>query len=637
MGGLLLPGFSDGFVQRVRDAVDIVSLVESYLPLKGAGGRYKALCPFHNEKTPSFTVNPDLQIFKCFGCGAGGDAFGFVMKMDGLTFPEAIRALAERAGLPLEYDEDHDPAAAREVAERKSSLFWVLSKALAYFEECLASHAGKEAQAYLESRGFTAETIRTWRLGWAPERSTGLLAYLSEACGGTDKREACLDFAEEAGLVRTSEERGDRYAFFRGRVMFPILDLQHRPIAFGGRILRDDPEKRVGKYVNSPESPLFNKSRVLFGLDAANREIRRTETAIIVEGYTDVIMCHQYGLRNVVATLGTALTQDHVRLLRRYAKTAIALFDADAAGEKATDASIRIFAAEDMPLRVVRSDQLKDACEYLPTFGVEPFRKQIDEAPEAFAYLMQRAFAAERLRDVNARAQAVSEVMAVVNSSPNPVKRDMLRRQVASLSGVAAEALPRPKTQKGRAPEGRRGLRDDKRPDADLAAAAAAGHPAPQPDAAQARLEKRLLLYLAARQDWCDRACRILPPEEYSAPLLQAAAAELHDAWNDNAEIDAATVLRNIPDAEAGELLAELFFAEGPEQNEAEFRELLCRARLARLQEEVRHLQRDLQTASAEGNQEEAVRLSQRITETRREMEEVKEGELREAIDGSAA
>ncbi|MFW5857533.1 MAG: DNA primase, partial [Planctomycetota bacterium] len=447
-----MAGFTEESIQRVRDALDIVQVAEVYLTLKRSGSAYKALCPFHNEKTPSFQVNPELDIFKCFGCGEGGDIFRFVMKIEGVTFPEAVEMLAERAGVTLERTgggrED------RGAGERKTRIFWVTSKAMAWFEDRLADEReGRDAREYLLDRGFSMETIRAWRLGWAPDRYGALQEHLVRESGG--KREAVVEHALEAGLLRESQD-GDVYEFagVRGRVIFPILDLQQRAIGFGGRLLKEDPEKKVGKYINSPQTRLFDKSRVLFGLNAAAKEIRLTGAAIVVEGYTDVIMCHQHGIRNVVATLGTALTPEHVRLLRRFADSVIARFDADEAGANATDKAIRTFVEADMPLRIIRSEEIKDACEFLPARGADAFRAEVDEAEDAFGYHFRQCFERAELRSVDDREAAVRRAMELVALSPNATKREMLRQQVASRAGIPLAALPEVKPRRA-APEGR--------------------------------------------------------------------------------------------------------------------------------------------------------------------------------------
>jgi len=610
--------YTDASIQRLRDALDIVRVVESYVPLKRAGSRYKALCPFHAEKTPSFTVHPEMQLYKCFGCGEGGDVFKFVMKMDGLSFPEAVELLAERTGIALDRVQPRDKEQARGRSMEKKQLYWVCSKATAFFEEQLAR--ASHARRYVVDRGFTDETISAWRLGWAPPRSTGLLEYLVRAAGG--KREAVSAAADKAGLVRKGSS--GLYDFFQGRIMFPILDTQHRPIAFGGRVLKEEPG--VGKYMNSPETPLFSKSRVLFALDAAAREIRLTKTAVVVEGYTDAIMCHQHGLRNVVATLGTALTAEHVRLLRRYADTVIARFDADEAGDRATDRAIRAFVEQDLPLRVVRSTQIKDACEFLPRQGADAFRAELDKAEDAFSYHIRRSFEGRELGNVDERTRAVRQAMEVVNLSPDPLKQDMLRQTVASTAGVSVQSLPQPTPRRST-----RGARERK------------GEPAAKNEGPPAELEPRLraerwlLGYMLRRRDWCDAICRVKPPEEFGTELHREVAEEIHDAWGELDRLTTDVLLTRLQHPEAGSLLSELAFDRGPEPTEEALAEGLYWVRLRDLEEEIGSLEREIREAKHAEAPEGVDALMVRLIELKRELEELRQEKPSDILDGSAA
>ena len=409
--------FSQDFLERVRSANDLGQVVADYnVHLRRVGANLIGLCPFHNEKTPSFNVRTAEQFFRCFGCDAKGDVFRFIQLQERVGFPEAVRMLAERAGIPLEYD---SPVMAREAARRgelKASLLWCCSRALDYFEDSLAAPGGRRALEYLLARGFTRETISQWRLGWAPDAWEGLCGFLLKNAKETPGKEKVLTYACQAGVLRAKENGADGkrrfYDAFRGRVMFPILDSQFRPVAFGGRLLEERPETG-GKYINSPEGRLFEKRRVLFGFPQAAKEISLAGDAVVVEGYTDAIMCHQHGIRNVVATLGTSLTEDHAFLLRRHMRDqgrVIAFFDADAAGEKATARAVALFMARDVPLSVVRSLELKDACEFLPRFGAEEYRRKLALAEDGFSYLVRNTVGKARSGDIAAMGAAVKSV-----------------------------------------------------------------------------------------------------------------------------------------------------------------------------------------------------------------------------------
>ncbi len=315
-------------IEAIRAAIDIVEVVGEYVPLRRRGANWFGLCPFHEEKTPSFSVNPHLGIFKCFGCGRGGDVFAFIQQIEHVSFVEAVRMLAERAGIPLPDGEEEadDPRPALYHALRFAARF--------YFEQLTQSEAGQVARAYLKQRGIHPEAVRRFGLGYAPNAWDALLKAATEA----GIRSEVL---EQAGLVLPRKERGGYYDRFRHRLMFPIFSHTGRVVGFGGRLLEPDPEQP--KYINTPETPVYHKGRILYGLYQARQALRTQEEAILVEGYTDVIALHQAGIEHVVATSGTALTPDQARLLARYVRRVVLLFDADAAGQQAALRSIELF------------------------------------------------------------------------------------------------------------------------------------------------------------------------------------------------------------------------------------------------------------------------------------------------------
>ena len=316
---------ADPVIDEIKQRVDITDLVGTRVALKKAGRTLKGLCPFHDEKTPSFVVYPDQGSYHCFGCGKSGDAFTWMQETEHLDFGEALRHLAQRAGVDLP-ERRRDPQA----TEKRQRLLAVLAEAAAFYHEQLVEARTPEAQAarkYVESRGLEAATVERFGLGYAPDRWDTLLRHLRQ-------RRHTPELAIEAGLLRENE-RG-RYDLFRGRLLFPIRDAGGAVIGFGGRILGDGQPK----YLNSPQTPLFDKSTVLYGLDQARQAIRREDQAIIVEGYMDAVIAHQHGYTNVVAALGTALTKQQVRQLRRYSRNLVLTLDADTAGEAATSRAI---------------------------------------------------------------------------------------------------------------------------------------------------------------------------------------------------------------------------------------------------------------------------------------------------------
>jgi len=613
--------FSPDFVERVRSANELSQVIAGYnIQLKRAGSNLIGLCPFHNEKTPSFNVRTTEQFFRCFGCGAKGDVFRFVQMMEKVEFPEAIRLLAERAGLPLEYE---NPTAARQAAQAgqtKSALLWCASRALDYFEESLKTPDGKSAYDYLLGRGFTQETIERWRLGWAPDSWDGLTGFLLKSSKEPSQKEKVCEYARQAGVLRAKED--DRtgkirfYDAFRGRVMFPILDPQSRPIAFGGRVLEEKPEAG-GKYINSPEGRLFEKRKILFGLTQAAKEISLTGTAVVVEGYTDAIMCHQYGIRNVVATLGTALTEDHVSLLRRHLSggkgKVIAFFDADEAGQKATMRAISLFMEQDVPLAVASDLALKDAGDFLPKHGAEAFREKLAAAEDSFTYLIRRLLGPARSEDLAAVGLAVREIMNTVNLSPDAVKRALMRQRVAAEAGVPEETLPTPAERAQSVP-----VRAAIKPGARPAKKTGLTPPSPGLDMEDAlkrsadgrrRREARLLRYMWDSQAWCEKIADEYPPDEWrDAPLAELA--ELtRDAWSDNRSPTINDIRAGTGNPEAADSLADLAFPDNEPLSEKELARLLELVRDENRKEEIRLLLGEMNAAQRKGDAELETRL----------------------------
>ncbi len=427
--------YSDDILDAVARANDIVEVVQSYFPLKRAGKDYTALCPFHAEKTPSFSVSPSKQIFKCFGCGRGGSVFNFVMLKENVTFPEAVRLLADRAGIELKTD----PEAKRQMS-RRQQVRRALDWAVRAFERSLADEdAGRPAREYLAGRDITDETIAAFRIGFAPDAWDGLLR-------AAEKAGVPVDLLDAAGLVSRRDEGAGWYDRFRNRVIFPILDPLNRPVAFGGRTLRDDP----AKYLNSPETALFHKAEHLYGLPQARSAIEAAARAVVVEGYTDVVMAHQVGVTEVVATLGTSLTADHVRVLKRYADQVVLVFDSDLAGRRAADRAMELFLAEDVRVCITTLPEGRDPFDVCREGGAEAFRKALDGAVDALEYKWEQvrtefgaaASPAAQRRAVEAMLASVAKATALTSRGAS-VQRDLLLGRIGRALGLSEEALRR--------------------------------------------------------------------------------------------------------------------------------------------------------------------------------------------------
>jgi DNA primase len=421
---------------RVRDAADIVRIVGKHIALKARGREFVGLCPFHDDHKPSMCVVPAKQIYHCFSCGAGGDVFTFVQKYHAMDFREALEYLASETNIeltpyrPQAQGDDDQPTHTRS----KADLLRASQAAAAFFRTILAHEEhGRRARDMIAQRGISDDMVEQFAMGAAPDRWDGLL--VSARAKGID-----IDALAEAGLLK-SKEQGDHYDTFRNRLIFPIHDQIGRVIAFGGRRLSDDDP---AKYLNSPESRLFDKSATLFGLHQASREIQTQRTAVVVEGYTDVIACHQAGFTNVVATLGTALTPGHAATLRRLCDTIILLFDGDAAGTKAASRAVQVFFAEPIDVRIAALDQAaaKDPDELLKQDGgKDQLAAIIDSAEDALRVLFRDLARQTQGQGISARSRITEEfvnqlVELGVNSRMSPVRRRLIIRTIADITGT---------------------------------------------------------------------------------------------------------------------------------------------------------------------------------------------------------
>jgi DNA primase len=358
--------FSPELLDQIRDANDVVDLISEYVPLKKRGKNYVGLCPFHSEKQPSFTVTPDKQIFYCFGCGEGGNVISFLMKHDKLSFPEAVKVLAKRASIPLP-EKSFDAKRAKQL----DRLYYANQTANEYFLKNLhREKPGKRARQYLKKRGFDPETQKLFSLGFAPMEWEGLVNYARTK--GIEP-----ETLNQAGLAAPRTQASGYYDRFRNRITFPVFNLSGKIVGFGGRVLDDKDEP---KYLNSPETPIYHKGKILYGLHLSKDEIRQKESAILVEGNIDVISLYQAGIKNVVASSGTAFTQNQARLLSRYAEKVFLFFDADTAGQSATFRSVDLLFSEGLEILVVSLKQGEDPDSFVQKFGPDAVTEEIQKA-----------------------------------------------------------------------------------------------------------------------------------------------------------------------------------------------------------------------------------------------------------------
>jgi DNA primase len=438
----------DHIKDDIKAAADIVEVVSGYVKLKRSGSNWQGLCPFHNEKSPSFNVNPSLGIFKCFGCGESGDVFSFLMKIDGLSFPEAMKVLAERYHITIpEKSEVLDEAKSREALLTEGA-YMALAFAGRYYHTQLAdTEEAEPARAYLRKRGFTGETVRKYGIGYAPDRMDALIRAAEEAS-------IVAEYLIEAGLVKQDENGTRLWDTFRGRLLFPIFNPAGKVTGFGGRILTES--KKAPKYINSPQSRVYNKSEALYGIHAAKGEIRKTKEAILVEGYTDVLQLHQAGIRNVVATSGTALTAEQLRLLHRYGETLLMIFDADQAGQNAMDRGLDLALAEGLAVRVLHLPDGEDPDSFVKQFGGEAFRNVVKkDAVDFMRFLIAKSRQGGEWNDPQTRRSVITRILQSISKMPDAITRETYVQQLSEWSKVGDIALKKELSQLMRAEAGR--------------------------------------------------------------------------------------------------------------------------------------------------------------------------------------
>ena len=399
------------FIDDLKRQADIVRVIQDYVQLKKKGANWMACCPFHKEKTPSFSVSPQKEIFYCFGCHKGGSVFNFVMEIERVAFPEAIKIVADKVGMPLPKLVDDSRFEMRR--QESDEVIQLNSWALDWWQKQLASSSeGRIAREYLNKREITDETQKTFRLGYAPDSWDALSTYLRHQ-GATQQQ------IDRSGLVAKKEDGNRSYDRFRGRLMFPVFDYQGRPIAFGGRTLKDED----AKYINSPETAAYVKGRNLFGLNLTRDEIRRQEFAILVEGFLDLIVPYQHGVRNIAASLGTALTTDQAKLLSRFARKVVVNYDGDRAGVTAAKKSIEILLAEDIEVKVLVLPDNADPDEFIRKFGVTEYQRRRAQAQPHIQFVIENALRDRNLHRPAEKAEAVEEVLPYIRAVNSRIQK----------------------------------------------------------------------------------------------------------------------------------------------------------------------------------------------------------------------
>ncbi len=423
-----MPRIPEDILQRIHDATDIVDLVSEHVQLVKKGRNYSGLCPFHDEKTPSFSVDPDRQFYHCFGCGVGGGVFKFIQEIDRVSFIEAVKFLAERTSVAL--PERSGPS--REEDAAGDELYRANDLARKYFHHLLLNDdVGASARTYLQTRRLAGETIERFGLGYAPPKWDALLKVAG-------RRGLSPQVLERAGLAKLRSEGSGHYDRFRDRVAFPIANLSNRTIAFGVRALQPDQEP---KYLNSPETPIYHKGRVLYGLSDTRDAIRRQDTVLVVEGYMDLLSLVQAGIQHVAATSGTALTEDHCRTLARYARQVVLLFDGDAAGSTAAMRAFEVLLGTGLDARVVSLPAEHDPDSFVQKHGPDALLERAESAQSVLDFYLEQLAQQHDLSSVEGKALAVERLKPLLAKPRDAVRRDLLLREVAGRLSVDEQSL----------------------------------------------------------------------------------------------------------------------------------------------------------------------------------------------------
>jgi DNA primase len=416
-------------IAEIQLASDIVHVISEYVSLKQSGKNFLGLCPFHSEKTPSFTVNPEKKLFKCFGCNEGGTVFNFIMKQEGMDFVDAVKFVASKSHIDLSHlDSIRKPSLS---TTEKASLFNITNLTARFYNKILIdSEQARAAREYLKKRQINDESMKNFCLGYAPDRWDALL----RVCHG---RNISKNLLEKAGLAIPKKEGNGYYDRFRNRLMFPILDSRKNVLGFGGRAL----DNSQPKYLNSPETILFNKSQILYGIDIAKNAIVKERKVILMEGYTDVIMAHQHGIAWSVAVMGTAISRHHLRLLRQYCNQVILLLDSDLAGWKSSDRNLDIFIEEEFDVKIAQLPKDYDPCDFLVEEGADKFLARIHHAKDFFSFKIETASSKWDTATIQGKANAINDVLSTAMKMPDIIKRNLLIKWIAEQMSIDEASL----------------------------------------------------------------------------------------------------------------------------------------------------------------------------------------------------
>lgn len=576
-------------IGAVLDRSDIASVIGRYVQLKKAGRNFKALCPFHHEKSPSFVVNPDKQIFHCFGCGVGGNAIGFIMRQERLEFPQAVRFLADQCGITIPEDGDDNASPDKKI---RDAIYQVNELAVGFYHDRLLTGrdpAATAAREYLKGRGVSLETVRQFQLGFAPDEWESLITFLKG-------KGIPLNIMEHAGLIIAREKGSGHYDRFRNRVIFPIFDIQSRAVAFGARAMADE---AGAKYINSPETPVYTKGRHLFGFNLTKAAVGKVDAVIVVEGYMDMIMPFIHGVEHIAASLGTALTVEQIRLIRRYTTNVVMLFDTDDAGQNAIIRSLDLLVEEGMNVRVATLDPGQDPDSFIRKNNAQLFRRRLDCAESLFHYKLGWLSAQFDKNTIEGRSKICRQMQSTINRHKDEVVKYELTKSLGAVFDIPIDILLKQAHTPG--PQ----ISSPKPPPA---------LPVRAPVTTGSKSEEMLLTLFATDPQWIAKGKEALTLEDFSDGLVRHI---IRILWhvNDEQHWSSSALLNKVEDPSAQAYLSRLlsheegFLAE-PQQV---FDDCVRRIKNERLKKHRQQLMENIRDAEAKGDQEAVVQLTDQI------------------------
>ncbi len=561
----------ENILEDILGRTDIVEIISGYLPLKKAGANFKANCPFHHEKTASFMVSPERQIYHCFGCGESGNAFKFLMRHERLEFPEAVELLAKKCGIIL--PQQSDPQAIRRDS-LSSQLYKVNELAVSFYESNLAANTGLPAMKYLLDRGVRQETIKVFHLGLAGSGWDSLINFLRS-------KNISLDLMERAGLI-LPKEQGGYYDRFRNRIIFPIFDMRGRPLGLGARVL----DNSLPKYINSPETPVYIKGRNLFGLNLAKDFIRDSDCAVIVEGYLDFMIPYQEGVKNLVASQGTALTQEQIKLLKRYTHNMLMVYDGDTAGEIATLRSLDILIDEGVKVKIVPLPKGMDPDTFVRKQGVAVFKDKLDSAESFFDYklgVLSRRF---DIQDEYGKAKIAGEMLLTINKFDNAILRGEYIKKLSEAMGIPQPHILEELRKLKPSPNGPQ-----------LPAAL----PADKKSSPINPAEKLLIKLMLEEKDLIEKIMQQLTLADFSDARTSKIVSVMQELALQGKVVSPSLLMNYVSEEDAAQLLCETIFM--PQLNEQgrekAVNDCIARIKVQRLKSQLEHLHVQIKTAQS--------------------------------------